>query len=233
VVFCLLLQEGLREELLFYWKTLTSEPLYVTDAAANEALQTSKITLSENARIISELDTADAMHLTEKEMKHLKFKDRVKNFDIVEEMVNSMEAWTNIVHPTGRIIAQAIFLVSEFLAEFCRFFETSAPPFLRLMMTASAFEEFKISLICNLNDINENGQESHDNSTTAKVKDSGSPNAGNNGANVSIDGALVTSGKKKRSNVIDDAQRFLSKKGAPVGNNVFSLSKEVIIKFII
>lgn len=57
-------------ELLGYWYTLTHSPLFVTDAAAEEANSgDNRSALSENQRVLSELDSAAALHLTQKDIK--------------------------------------------------------------------------------------------------------------------------------------------------------------------
>ena len=68
VVTCVFKGE-LRDELLSYWHTLIKCPLYVTDKAEMEASNASRMQISENQRILSELDSASALHLTEKEIK--------------------------------------------------------------------------------------------------------------------------------------------------------------------
>lgn len=52
-----------------YWYTLTHTPLYVTDRAEQEANNANRIQISDNQRILSEIDSASALHLNEKEIK--------------------------------------------------------------------------------------------------------------------------------------------------------------------
>ena len=83
--FRLMSEEGLREELLFYWKMLGSDPLYVSDKAEQDAKaqQLSKFAVSENAQILSEMDSADVLHLSEREMKAIKFKGKSFNKNVM------------------------------------------------------------------------------------------------------------------------------------------------------
>lgn len=141
--------------------------------------------------------------------------------------MNSMEAWTTSKRPTSKKISKAILDVANFLAEFCRLFESNPPPFLRLMMDASIFGEFNIKLVCNLTDgagnMAANGGGPAEGAAGGEV---GSPVANGVAAGQIIAAnAYAVGGKKKRSGVAE-IDAILSK-GTPVGNGTYSLSKEV------
>jgi hypothetical protein len=56
--------------LLGYWYTLTHTPLYVSDKAEEEGISGDNLSaLSENQRILSQMDTALALHLTPKDIR--------------------------------------------------------------------------------------------------------------------------------------------------------------------
>lgn len=53
-----------------YWYTLTHTPLYVSDKAEEEGTSGNNFSsLTENQRILSQMDTAAALHLTPKDIR--------------------------------------------------------------------------------------------------------------------------------------------------------------------
>lgn len=101
--------------------------------------------ISENQKILSEIDSASALHLNDKEIKKQLLKDCVANFDIIEEFDKSVESWSTKHHPNASKISTVILNISKFLAEFCRHYETSSPPpFLRLGMDKKCLVTFNI-----------------------------------------------------------------------------------------
>jgi hypothetical protein len=70
----------------------------------------------------------------------------VANFDIVAEFDRSIESWTQKCVPNGARISQIILQIATFLAEFCRAYEHSPPPFLRIGMDKKCFAAFHIRL---------------------------------------------------------------------------------------
>lgn len=136
----------LREELLLYWFTLTKGPLYVSDKAEMEANSANRQQITEHMKILSLLDSAGELNLSEKEVRKQLLKHQVATFDIVDELNKSIEHWIVATRPSANKIAGIVLKVAKFLAEFCRLFETSPFPFLRLAMDLSAFETFSIEL---------------------------------------------------------------------------------------
>lgn len=130
--------------MLSYWYTLTHSPLYVTDRAEQEANNANRMQISDNQKILSEIDSASALHLNDKEIKKQLLKDCVANFDIVEEFDKSVESWSTKYHPNASKISNTILNISTFLAEFCRHYESSPPPFLRLGMDKKCLITFNI-----------------------------------------------------------------------------------------
>ena len=200
--FNIMAQGHLRDELLNYWMTLTHQPLYTTDQAEQDANNASRVQLTENMKILSELDSAAALHLNAKDIKKQLLKDCVANFDIVEEMEKTVEAWITRTGPSGTKIAKMIMFIAKFLAEYCRLYETSTPPFLRLGMEQKFFTMFNIEL---------EGNEGEDGGDGENVL----PIAPASNSQLTVE--------KKGSD--DDLKKVLSK-ATPVGNNVTNLSKE-------
>lgn len=102
--------------------------------------------ISDSQRILSELDSASALHLTEKEIKKHLLKDCVANFDIVEELDKSVGLWIDEARPNGATISQTLLHISKFIAEYCRMYEVSPAPFLRLGMEKRFFTMFNVPL---------------------------------------------------------------------------------------
>jgi hypothetical protein len=212
--FNIMSQGELRDELLSYWHTLIRCPLYVTDKAETEANNASRMQISDNQRILSELDSASALHLTEKEIKKQLLKDCVANFDIVEELDKSVELWIDETHPSGAAISHTLLHVAKFIAEYCRIYEASPAPFLRLGMEKRFFGMFNVPL---------EAKSAPADSAPAQAPVSAGGEFGPDGS-----GKADKSKKKKKPGPGDEDDtlwRVVAKPTA-VGNNVVSLSKQ-------
>ena len=139
---------GLKDELLSYWYKLSQGPLFISDKSEQEAvsLQGHRDQLNDNANILSLIDSANVLNLTEKAVRKLFLKGKVATFDIVEELDKSVENWTLKKRPPAEKICVVIMQISNFLAEFCKTFDISNPPFLRKGMDPKLFETFSIVL---------------------------------------------------------------------------------------
>lgn len=202
--FNIMAQGHLRDELLNYWMLLTHAPLYTTDQAEQDANNANRVQLNDNMRILSELDSATALHLNAKDIKKQLLKDCVANFDIVEDMEKTVEAWITRTGPSGTKIAKMIMFIATFLAEYCRLYEASTPPFLRLGMEQKFFTMFNIEL---------EGQ-SNENDDSSMGNDELPLAPGNNSQIIG-----------EKADQDDDLKKVLAK-ATPVGNNVTNLSKD-------
>jgi hypothetical protein len=73
-------------------------------------------------------------------------KDCVANFDLVDELGQSVENWINQTLPSSSRISEVILHIAKFIAEFCVQFESSPPPFLRLGIDRKCFAQFHVPL---------------------------------------------------------------------------------------
>jgi hypothetical protein len=73
-------------------------------------------------------------------------KDCVANFDIVEEFDKSVEHWAMNEHPNAPTTSAVILNISKFIAEFCRHYEVSPHPFLRLGMDKKCLVTFNVRI---------------------------------------------------------------------------------------
>ena len=210
--FNIMAQGHLRDELLNYWMLLTHAPLYTTDQAEQDASSANRVQLNDNMRILSEIDSATALHLTPKEIKKQLLKDCVANFDIVEDMEKTVEAWITRTGPSGTKIAKMIMFIATFLAEYCRLFEASTPPFLRLGMEQKFFTMFNIQLEGTGSDGEETGAGGN---KTLLDDDKNLPNA-----------PLGSNSQSNEHSDPDDELKKVLAKATPVGNNVTNLSKD-------
>lgn len=212
--FNIMAQGHLRNELLSYWMLLTHAPLYTTDQAEHDANNANRVQLNENMRILSEIDSAAALHLNAKDIKKQLLKDCVANFDIVEDMEKTVEAWITRTCPSGTKIAKMIMFIATFLAEYCRLYEASTPPFLRLGMEQKYFTMFNIELEgTNGPENDENG-----NTNTKKIEE-------DNNKNLPLAPISSNSQSNEKSPPDDELKKLLAK-ATPVGNNVTNLSKD-------
>lgn len=145
--------DGLKSEFMSYWLTLTEGPLFTTDAAAKAYIGAGKQQLvkgnssidnPEQTRILSEIDTAAALGLTEKESRKMLLKNQVAPFDIVEEFNKSMEIWVATVKPNAATLKFTIMLIAKYMYDFSRRCNLS-PPFLRLGVDLQALLAFGVT----------------------------------------------------------------------------------------
>ena len=132
----------------------------------------------------------------------------------MEELDRSVEAWINSSHPNGATISHTLLHIAKFLAEYCRMYETSPPPFLRLGMEKRFFNMFNIPLeLKSAADATQTGQVAL--GSAAAPPDRGS------------DKSMKEKGKKKAAlPEEDDVISGVLAKPTPVGNNVINLSKQ-------
>lgn len=134
-------------------------PLFSTDAAhqkhlkAIATLASSKAVsglggakgekMLEKLRLLSELDAAAALGLSEKEARKQLLKEQIAPFDIVEEFNRSFESWVVAANPAPAMIRPVLSQVATFFAEFS---QRSKPPptFLRLGIDIATLGSFGI-----------------------------------------------------------------------------------------
>jgi hypothetical protein len=145
--------DGLKGEYMSYWLTLTEGPLFTTDAAAKAYIGAGKqqqvkgnnsIDNPQQTKILSEIDTAAALGLTEKESRKMLLKNQVAPFDIVEEFNKSMEIWVVTVKPNASTLKFTIMLIAKYMYDFSRR-SNSPPPFLRLGVDLQALLAFGVT----------------------------------------------------------------------------------------
>ena len=137
--FDLMYTGGLRNELLGYWLTLSMGPLYLSDPAHRMYVQSSRYQMTEGQRLLSDLDTAASIGLTEKEARKLLMKNQMTPYDLVQEFCVSMEHWMTTVKPTTTRMLQMLDQIGSFMTEFSQHCSVR-PPFLRLPLDIPALE---------------------------------------------------------------------------------------------
>ncbi len=160
--FELMYGSDLKDELMAYWITLTEGPLFVTDEAqklAASIAQARTITgpgrgrppptllqgdHAEKTRLLSELDAAAALGLSEKEARKQLLKDKIAPFDVVEEFNRSIENWLYVSHPTASQMKQIVSQIAKFLADFSHLVK-NPPSFLRLGVDLKGLSSFGIN----------------------------------------------------------------------------------------
>jgi hypothetical protein len=163
--FELMFGSDLKEELMTYWITLSEGPLYVTDEAAKAAWLTAqtkpasarisgvrggplpllKGDHADRQRILSELDSAAALGLSEKEARKQLMKDKIAPFDVVEEFNRSVENWIYQSHPTANQLHHVVSQIALFMADFSRHI-TIIPSFLRLGVDMKGLTAFGVNV---------------------------------------------------------------------------------------
>ena len=160
--FELMYGSDLKDELMAYWITLTEGPLFVTAEAQKLAANIEQARASnqnnrgpppllhgdqvESVRVLSELDSAAALGLSEKEARKQLLKDKIAPFDVVEEFNRSVENWLAAAQPTGLEMQEVVSQIALFLADFSRLVK-NPPSFLRLGVDMKALASFGISII--------------------------------------------------------------------------------------
>jgi len=93
--------------------------------------------MSENEVILSDLDTAHAVGLTEKEARKLLMKNQLTTYDVVQEFCISVEHWMTTVKPSTTRMITMLEQIASFMAEFS-IRSSVRPPFLRLPIDMAA-----------------------------------------------------------------------------------------------
>jgi hypothetical protein len=102
-------------------------------------------------------------------------KDCVANFDIVEEFDKSVEHWSLSEHPNASTTSAVILNISKFIAEFCRHYEVSPHPFLRLGMDKKCLVTFNVRVTDGLT-ANTSANEGSDTATATANNAAGTSN---------------------------------------------------------
>jgi hypothetical protein len=168
--FELMYGSDLKDELMTYWLTLTEGPLHVSDEAAKTAVQVSqakpasarvragtaggprggpqpllKGDHADRQRILSELDSAAALGLSEKEARKQLMRDKIAPFDVVEEFNRSVENWIYQHHPTASQLHHVVYQIALFMSDFSRHI-TITPTFLRLGVDMKGLTAFGVNV---------------------------------------------------------------------------------------
>jgi hypothetical protein len=114
----------MRDEYMNYWVLLTEGPLYTSDSAMRRGQD--KNNLTENKKILADLDTAAALGLTDKEMRKAILKSRISCFDVVEEFHRSFDTWCSASKADLHARAVQVEKIANFMSEFSR--KTQMPP---------------------------------------------------------------------------------------------------------
>lgn len=137
--FDLMYSGGLRDELLGYWLDLSIGPLFVSDSSYRAYITSARYQLPEQQRLLSDLDNAYSMGLTEKEAKKLLKKNQLTPFDVVQEFSISVENWMTTVKPSTQKIIIMLDQISSFMADFSAHCKVR-PPFMRLPIDTQALD---------------------------------------------------------------------------------------------
>ena len=137
--FDLMFSGGLRDELLGYWLILNVGPLFISDAAYKVYTTSARANMNESMQLLSDLDTANAIGLTEKEAKKLLMKNQMTPYDIVQEFCISVDQWIATVKPSTSRMLLMMEKIGLFMREFSLLCKLR-PSFLRLTLDTKALE---------------------------------------------------------------------------------------------
>jgi len=135
----------LKDELISYWLLLTEGTLF-TSLDKPIVTKSSSDSVDENKRVLTIMDTAAALGLSEKAAKSQLLIGQVAPFDIVEEINVALESWVNRSNPPPFRINFIIRLVGQFLVEFSKH-TTLHPPFLRPGLDIQTMVKFGVTFL--------------------------------------------------------------------------------------